>query len=139
MSKILVVDNDEMIRLLFHEEFTWEGYEVITAHSTRNAFEIIEQERPDLVVTEVLLEEENGLDFLQDIRNAYYNLPVVLCTVCARFKFDARAIAADHYVVKSSNLGELKRKVRMALDSLAGFDDTEAVGWGEGEKQIPIS
>jgi DNA-binding response OmpR family regulator len=59
----------------------------------------------------------NGLDLLQDIRNQFYNLPVVLCTAYDTFKEDMKSIAADFYVLKSFDLRELKNKIAMALEA----------------------
>jgi two-component system response regulator (stage 0 sporulation protein F) len=91
MNRILIVDDEKSIQLLFADELTEEGYEVITTG--------------------------DGLDLLQDIRNTYYDLPVVMCTAYPDFKYDLKSIAADYYVVKSSDLRELKRKIKMAFES----------------------
>jgi len=68
-------------------------------------------------VLDIKLGENDGLDLLQDIRNTYYDLPVVMCTAYPDFKYDLKSIAADYYVVKSSDLRELKEKVKMAFES----------------------
>lgn len=44
-----------------------------------------------------------------------YNMPVILCTVYPHFNYDLRSVAADYYVVKSPDLGDLKLKIKMAL------------------------
>jgi DNA-binding NtrC family response regulator len=59
----------------------------------------------------------NGLDLLQDIRNKFYDLPVVLCTAYDTFKENMKSIAADFYVIKSFDLSELKNKIAMALEA----------------------
>ncbi len=117
MNKILVVDDDSTIRLLYHEELTWEGYDVVTSHDRGDLLELIERSRPDLVIMEVNLQNHNGLDLLLDIRNTYYNLPVILCSAYGDFRFDLRAIAADFFVIKRSDLRELKLKIKMAMES----------------------
>ena len=61
----------------------------------------------------------NGLDLLQDIRNRFYDLPVVLCTAYDTFKEDMKSISADYYVIKSFDLTELKSKIALALESRA--------------------
>jgi len=116
MNKILFVDEDDSIRSLYEEEFSEEGYEVVTHSDGSTLLEFIEQESPDVVVMAVRLGRDNGLDLLVDIRNAYYNLPVILCTSNLYFKYDLRSIAADYYVVKSSSLNELKEKIKMCID-----------------------
>ena len=79
--------------------------------------DIIRQKSPDVILLDIRLGAHNGLDLLQDIRNIYYDLPVILCSGLPLFKYDLKAIAADYYVVKSPNLIELKTKVKMALEA----------------------
>ena len=117
MAKILIVDDEEHIRFLYSEELSEAGYEVITADSGYKLLERIEKDRPDLVVLDIKMVDYNGLDLLQDIRNKFYNLPVVLCTAYDTFKEDMKSIAADFYVIKSFDLSELKSKISMALEA----------------------
>jgi len=114
MAKILIVDDEEHIRYLYSEELSEAGYEVITADSGNR---LLEEEKPDLVVLDIKMVDYNGLDLLQDIRNKFYNLPVVLCTAYDTFKEDMKSIAADFYVIKSFDLTELKTKIAMALEA----------------------
>ncbi|MDR3204648.1 MAG: response regulator [Deltaproteobacteria bacterium] len=115
MSKILVVDDEAHIRMLYSEELAEEGFEVITAENGLNLMERLEKEKPDVVVLDIKMVDYNGLDLLQDIRNKYYDLPVLLCSAYDTFKDDMKSIAADHYVVKSFDLSELKEKIREVL------------------------
>ncbi|MBN2419414.1 MAG: response regulator [Deltaproteobacteria bacterium] len=117
MAKILIVDDEEHIRYLYSEELSEAGYEVITAESGHQLLEKIEKEKPDLVVLDIKMVDYNGLDLLQDIRNRFYDLPVVLCTAYDTFKEDVKSIAADFYVIKSFDLTELKNKIAMALEA----------------------
>ena len=117
MAKILIVDDEEHIRFLYSEELADEGYDVATADSGYQLLERIEKEKPDLVVLDIKMVDYNGLDLLQDIRNKYYDLPVILCTAYDTFKEDMKSIAADFYVIKSFDLTELKNKIKMALET----------------------
>ena len=117
MAKILVVDDEEHIRLLYSEELSESGYEVITAESGYQLLERIEEEKPDLVILDIKMVDYNGLDLLQDIRNQFYDLPVILSTAYDTFKEDMKSIAADYYVIKSFDLTELKSKIAMALEA----------------------
>ncbi len=117
MAKILVVDDEEHIRLLYSEELSEAGYEVITAADGHKLIERIETDKPDLVVLDIKMVDYNGLDLLQEIRNNFYNMPVILCTAYDTFKEDIKSIAADFYVIKSFDLTELKKKVATALET----------------------
>jgi DNA-binding response OmpR family regulator len=113
--KILVVDDEAHIRMLYTEELTEDGYEVITAENGQGLIERIETENPAVVVLDIKMVDYNGLDLLQDIRNKFYDLPVILCSAYDTFKDDMKSIAADHYVVKSFDLSELKQKITEVL------------------------
>jgi DNA-binding response OmpR family regulator len=122
MAKILIVDDEEHIRFLYSEELSEAGYEVITADSGYRLMERIQDEKPDLIVLDIKMVDYNGLDLLQDIRNKFYNMPVVLCTAYDTFKEDMKSIAADFYVIKSFDLSELKSKIAMALEANTGAE-----------------
>jgi two-component system response regulator (stage 0 sporulation protein F) len=122
MAKILIVDDEEHIRFLYSEELSEAGYEVVTADSGYRLMERIEDEKPDLIVLDIKMVDYNGLDLLQDIRNKFYNMPVVLCTAYDTFKEDMKSIAADFYVIKSFDLSELKSKIAMALEADVGAE-----------------
>lgn len=115
MSKILVVDDESSIRLLYSEELTDEGYEVETAGTASEATEKLLREEYDLMVLDIKLKNESGLDLLQKIVRDRQNLPVILCTAFSCYKDDFSAWLADGYVVKSSNLKELKDEIRNVL------------------------
>jgi len=116
MKKILIVDDEEVIRMLYGEELEEEGYKVVTAGSGHGLTEMIEREKPDLVILDIKMAEHDGLDLLQEIRKGFYNIPVILCSAYSSFKGDLKSIAADYYVVKSADLSELKQKIKMALE-----------------------
>ncbi|NVM26896.1 MAG: response regulator [Desulfobacterales bacterium] len=117
MAKLLVVDDEEHIRMLYSEELSEAGYEVITAADGYKLMERIDEERPDLVILDIKMADYNGLDLLQEIRSKFYNLPVILCTAYDTFKEDIKSVAADFYVIKSFDLTELKKKIAMALEA----------------------
>ncbi len=117
MPKIMVVDDEEHIRLLYSEELGEAGYQVVTVDSGYQLLERIAEEKPDLVILDIKMVDYDGLDLLQDIRARYYDLPVILSTAYDTFKEDMKSLAADYYVVKSFDLTELKKKIAMALET----------------------
>lgn len=117
MAKVLIVDDEKHIRVLYAEELEEEGYEVVVAADGKDILERLERERPDCVVLDIKMVDCNGLDVLQEIRNRFYNLPVILCSAYGNYKVDVKSIAADAYVVKSSDLTELKKKIAQALET----------------------
>ena len=121
MNKILISDDDEAIQVLYADALTEEGFVVVVTGDDSGLLELIAQERPDLIVLEIKLGEYSRLDLLQDIRNTYHNLPVILCTAYSIFKYDLRSIAADYSVMKSADLKELREKIKMAFEAHERF------------------
>jgi DNA-binding response OmpR family regulator len=117
MKRILVVDDEEHIRQLYLEELSAEGYEVLTLATGHNLLKKINLLNPDLVILDIKLVDYDGLELLQEIRNLYFNLPVILCTAYDTYKEDPKAFAADYYVVKSFDLTQLKMAVQRAKES----------------------
>ncbi len=116
MKKILVVDDEENIRLLLREELEDAGYLVLTAENGEQALDLIRAESPDLVTLDIKMPGEDGLMILRRIRETHYDLPVILYSAYDSYKTYFSAVAADHYVVKSSEFSELKEKIREILE-----------------------
>lgn len=116
MPKILVVDDQVAIGTLYAEELTQDGYEVISTSDCKTLVDMIHEHKPDVVALDIRMGEYDGLNVLQDIRKVFYNMPVILCTAYPSFKHDLKSNAADYYVVKSSDLLELKAKINIALE-----------------------
>lgn len=116
MAKILVVDDEASIRMLYREEFEDEGYEVFEAEDGHKLTERIEKDKPDVIVLDIKMAAYDGLDLLQEIRQQFRELPVIISSAYGAYKGDYKTLAADYYVVKSSDLSELKQKVRKALE-----------------------
>ncbi|MBG0790801.1 MAG: response regulator [Desulfovibrionaceae bacterium] len=115
-AKILVVDDEKHIRMLYREELEAEGYAVATSDGEEDILDVIGREKPTIVILDIKLGvNRSGLDLLQEIRTQDQQIPVILSTAYDSFQHDLKSIAADYYVVKSVDLSELKDKVRMAL------------------------
>ncbi|MCM0756790.1 response regulator [Desulfovibrio aminophilus] len=114
--KILVVDDEKHIRMLYQEELQVEGYDVAVSDGEEPILDVVEREKPLIVVLDIKLGvNRSGLDLLQEIRGKHQDLPVILSTAYDSFQHDLKSIAADFYVVKSVDLTELKNKVKLAL------------------------
>lgn len=115
--KVLVVDDEKHIRMLYQEELETDGYTVATSDGSEEILEVVDREKPDIVILDIKLGvNRSGLDLLQEIRSQDQDLPVILSTAYDSFQHDLKSIAADYYVVKSVDLTELKNKVKLALE-----------------------
>ncbi len=115
MNRILVVDDEANIRLLYAEELADEGYEVATAATTAEAVEQLQKQNFDLAVLDIKLKNESGIELLQKIVKERHDMPVILCSAFSCYKDDFSAWLADSYVVKSGDLTELKEEIKRVL------------------------
>ena len=115
MKKILVVDDDDAIRKLINLELTEEGYQVLTASNAKDALEMVETEDLDLVILDIRMPGMDGLEALPRILGLKEGLKVILNTAYSQYQESFMSWAADAYVIKSSDLTELKAKVKELL------------------------
>ena len=115
MSRLLVVDDEANIRLLYAEELTEEGYDVVTAAGTAEAVERLQEGIFDLAVLDIKLKNESGIELLQKLVKERHDMPVILCSAFSFYKDDFSAWLADGYVVKSGDLSELKQEIARVL------------------------
>jgi DNA-binding response OmpR family regulator len=115
MPKLLIVEDDPSLRKLYEAEFTEEGYTVTGVGSGAAAIETIRRNDPQAVVLDIRLGDMNGLDLLRGILQERPHIAVVLNSAYPGFKQNFASWSADQYVIKSSDLSELKGAVASAL------------------------
>ncbi len=118
-ATLLFVDDEEGFLELYSAAFTREGFAVETAASMEAARDRLAAGEIDVVVLDIRLGEASGLALLREIKAAPKPLPVVLSTAYARYQDDFSSWLADAYVVKSSDLAELRAAVQRCLRSTA--------------------
>ena len=114
-KKILVVDDEENIRILYSEELRDEGYDVIVASNAEEADIKIKESSPDLITLDIKMPGMDGIDFLRKVREHDKNIPIVMCSAYSDYKQDFRVWASEAYVIKSSDMVELKSIIREIL------------------------
>lgn len=115
MKKILVVEDEEGLRLLYQEELEAEGYEILTASNGREAIRKLEEERPDLIILDIVMPVMDGMEALGRIVGKDRKIPIILNTSHSGYRDDFMSWVADAYVTKSSDLEELKKTVKKLL------------------------
>lgn len=114
--RVLVVDDERPIRRLLHTSLTAEGYDVIEAETGAQALAAAARDKPDVVLLDLGLPDQDGLEVLQQIRE-WSQVPVVVVTVRAQEaeKVAALDAGADDYVTKPFGIAELLARLRTAL------------------------
>ncbi|HLD27789.1 MAG TPA: response regulator [Patescibacteria group bacterium] len=118
--KILFIEDDPDQIFLYQTKFKLEGYDFISAKDGVEGLRLAEQEKPDLVLLDILLADENGIDILKNLKNnkKTKNIPVIVFTNFDKEEINQRAVAlgAVGYVIKSKVVpSEIVKKVAEVL------------------------
>ena len=117
MSTILIIDDEPWVRELLAEELQQEGYRIHSAEDNKRISEYVSTSPPGLIILDLYLKEMHGWDVLRDIKKYAPSVPVLIFTAYDGYRDDPRLSDAAGYVVKNSNLRELKQKVADLLGS----------------------
>lgn len=115
MKKILLVDDEESIQLLYREEFRDEGYDVIGALNGIEALEKFKADSPDIVVLDIQMPGMNGIEVLRQMKMINPDIPVILSSAFQEYKQDLGTWASDEYVVKSADISELLNSIKRLI------------------------
>ncbi len=127
-AKILLVDDDPSIRLVVTEALKRDGHEVRTAASVAEQIAMLERFTPDVLITDVMLPDGNGLDLVPSILSKRPDLPVIVLSAQNTLTTAVRATeqGAFEYLPKPFDLDELCRAVRDGLARSKHKDDVIA-------------
>ena len=115
MKRILLVEDDKNQLLLYKQELTLEGYNIITARDGIEAVDRVKEEKPDLIIMDINMPKMNGIESLGKILSEEKNIPVIIHTAYSSYKDNFMAWSADAYIIKSSDISELKNKIKELL------------------------
>ena len=116
MKTILVVDDKANVRTLLREYLTEQGYRVVSADNGRTALFVAREEKPDLILLDIMMPEMDGTDFLRNYRKEA-ETPVILLTAKLEEtdKVLGLELGADDYVTKPFGMRELVARVRAVM------------------------
>ena len=114
-ATILVVDDEEHIRLLFKEELEDEGYAVDLASNGLEALEKLKRSVYSVIVLDIKMPGMDGIQTLAEIKKINKDQPVILCSAYGEFKQNFASWVCDGYIVKSTDTGELKEMIKRVL------------------------
>ncbi len=123
MKTILVVDDDRNLRRLYKYELEAEGYRVILAENGREALEMVSTEVPDLVVMDIRMPELDGLEAMARTLKKHGRIPILLNSAYSSYQDNFLAWAAEGYLIKSSDLEPMKKKIREVLSAQSSVNN----------------
>jgi DNA-binding response OmpR family regulator len=120
-KKILVIDDSSTNIVLLNAILLQHGYDVLTAFSAKEAYKLLENESPDLILLDLLMPEISGIDFLEEIKKQsnLRNIPVVIVSAVGSKENISltRELGAVSFISKPVNIDELMEQVSGLLKS----------------------
>lgn len=145
-KKILLVEDDNNLREIYGARLQAEGYEIVSAPDGEQALAIAVKEKPDLIISDIMMPKVSGFDMLDILRNApeTRDTKVIMMTALSQAEDKARAdkLGADMYLVKSQvTLEDVTKAVHQILDDPSDSTQEaesaaaqELVSGGNGQK-----
>ncbi len=115
MTTILIVEDYKNQRLLYEQELRLEGYEILTAADGKEALEKVQEQLPDIIIMDINIPKMDGIEAMGRILNKHKDIPIIIHTAYSSYKDNFMSWAAGAFIVKSSDLTELKNKIKEVI------------------------
>lgn len=130
MSKIMLVEDDNNLREIYEARLIAEGYEIVSAKDGEEALAMAVKEKPDLIISDVMMPKISGFDMLDILRTTpeTKNTKIIMMTALSQAEDKSRAdkLGADRYLVKSQvTLEDVAAVAREVLSGEAGSPNPE--------------
>ena len=103
--KILLVEDDEYLQKMYATKLENSGFSVIAASNGQEGLDILQKDKPDIVLTDILMPQKDGFEFLREMRSLpeYKSIPVIVLTNLSENQDLKRAkgLGANEYIVKA--------------------------------------
>ncbi len=117
-KKILIVEDDVVLRTALADKFKDKGYSVLEASAAQEVLKLVENEKPSAVVLDLILPVEDGITLLEELRGAGHLMPVIILSNLLGsedLRSDAERLEAEFYNKSSVSLDEIVSKIENKL------------------------
>ncbi len=115
MCKLLLMEKDEDLRMLYRCELEAWGYTVVCTDKPERVIKMIRKEKPDVVIMGADFGKGASALLYQNIRKRYATLPVIVCCAYPHFRYKSKSLMPD-LVFKGFDARELKNHIQINLD-----------------------
>jgi len=140
MAKILLVEDDQSLREIYGIRLTAEGYEIVPAGDGEEALAVAVRERPDLIISDVMMPKISGFDMLDILRSTPETKDIKVIMMTALSSDDQRergeSLGADRFLVKSQvGIEDVVNAVHEVLDQNTGVETSNTMNAESGFNQ----
>lgn len=118
MKTILVVDDNKNHLLLYKQELSLEGYSIVTAKDGCEALKKLKDHSPDMVILDIIMPTIDGIELMGKILSEHKKIPVIINTAYKGYMNNFISWAANAYIIKSSDLSELKNNIKELIGKI---------------------
>lgn len=140
MTKIMLVEDDNNLREIYEARLSAEGYEIVSAENGEAALAMAAKERPDMIISDVMMPKISGFEMLDILRNtnSLKNVKIIMLTALGQAEDSQRAatLGADRYLVKSQVT--LEDIVKATHDLLDDPNKLANLPTGEATADAPV-
>ena len=128
-QKILIVDDETDVHYSFQRLLAKEPVTIVTASNSEEGLRVLKKEKPDVVVMDIRMGKENGLDTLREIRKASPSQIVIMMTAygTSQTAIEAMKLGAFDYALKPFDIPQLKDLLKRALDAANALQSSNAL------------
>lgn len=126
--RILIAEDDDMLRRLLYDQLTGDGYEVVEASNGKEAYDLFLSAQPDMAILDVMMPVMDGFSLLNKIRETS-QMPVIFLTARGEEidKVSGLRMGADDYLVKPWGMNELLARIEVQKRHIKVKDDAPKV------------
>jgi DNA-binding NtrC family response regulator len=123
MTRILIIDDESMIRDLLVNILEREGYETITASGGKDGIKIYQENPTDLIITDLLMPEKDGIETIMELRRDFQDVKIIAMSGGGKIDPEtyleiAKTMGAIKTIEKPFNLRELLKTVQELLEQV---------------------
>ncbi|MCP4245742.1 MAG: response regulator transcription factor [bacterium] len=139
MARILIAEDEPDMLMGLRDNLQFEGYEVLEARDGEEAVRLVTEQRPDLLLLDVMMPKLDGLEVCKQIRGAGFTLPVLMLTAKSQEGDIVRGLeaGADDYVTKPFGVHALLARIKVALRR-TGLDATMSKVMHIGRAEVDL-
>jgi two-component system, OmpR family, alkaline phosphatase synthesis response regulator PhoP len=102
-KKVLIVEDDKDFRFILQINFSKEGFSVVTAENGEEGLSLVEKEKPDLIILDILMPTMDGIEMAKQVKQKGINIPIVFLTNMSDIDHisQAQEIVLSDYIIKS--------------------------------------
>ena len=117
MVSILVVEDNKNLRMLMSDRLEMEGYKIFQSENGEKALEVLESNKIDLLITDIMMPAMDGYELIDILRKSGYNMPALMVTAKENFEDKEKGfrVGTDDYMVKPININEMILRVSALL------------------------